>query len=80
MPDEPEPVRPENMEADNKAKVVYLERQKQWMQNKAANHSDRCSVNYKVEIARAFLGDTIYNFGELVSFRHWTRAADRRWF
>ncbi|EJF55919.1 DNA/RNA polymerase [Dichomitus squalens LYAD-421 SS1] len=60
IPDEPEPVRPENMDTDNKAKVVYLERQRQWMQNKAANHSDRCSVNYKVEIARAFLGDTIY--------------------
>ncbi|KAH9856180.1 DNA/RNA polymerase [Lenzites betulinus] len=60
VPDEPEPERPPNMEFDNKAKMVYLERQKSWMQNKAANHSDRCSINYKVEIARAFLGDTIY--------------------
>ncbi|KAI0640998.1 DNA/RNA polymerase [Trametes meyenii] len=60
VPDEPEPVRPDNMEFDNKAKAIYYERQKSWMQAKAANHSDRCSINYKVEIARAFLGDTIY--------------------
>ncbi len=53
VPDEPEPARPENMEFDNKAKTVYIERQKMWQQAKAANHSDRCSVNYKVEIARA---------------------------
>ncbi|KAI0776637.1 DNA/RNA polymerase [Trametes elegans] len=60
VPDEPEPERPENMDFDNKAKAIYLDRQKAWMQAKAANHSDRCSINYKVEIARAFLGDTIY--------------------
>ncbi|TFK81972.1 DNA/RNA polymerase [Polyporus arcularius HHB13444] len=68
VPDEPEPARPENMEFDNKAKTVYIERQKMWQQAKAANHSDRCSVNYKVEIARAFLGDTIY-FPHNVDFR-----------
>ncbi|KAI0632722.1 DNA/RNA polymerase [Trametes polyzona] len=60
VPDEPEPERPPNMEFDKKAKIVYLERYKAWQQAKAANHSDRCSINYKVEIARAFLGDTIY--------------------
>ncbi|KAI9430871.1 DNA/RNA polymerase [Lactarius indigo] len=44
--DEPEPEKtPE--ETDQKARV----------QN---NHSERCSVNYKIEIARAFLGDTFY--------------------
>lgn len=53
VPDEPEPERPPNMEFDNKAKTIYIERQKAWQQAKAANHSDRCSVNYKVEIARA---------------------------
>ena len=53
VPDEAEPQRPENLEFDNQAKSIYLERQKMWLQNKAANHSDRCSVNYKVEIARA---------------------------
>ncbi|KAI1795428.1 DNA/RNA polymerase [Ganoderma leucocontextum] len=68
VPVEPEPVRPENMDTDNKAKSVFLQRQKQWIQAKAANHSDRCSVNYKVDIARAFLGDTIY-FPHNVDFR-----------
>ncbi|OSD03827.1 DNA/RNA polymerase [Trametes coccinea BRFM310] len=68
VPDEPEPERPPNMEFDNKAKAVYIERQKAWQQAKASNHSDRCSVNYKVEIARAFLGDTIY-FPHNVDFR-----------
>ncbi|RPD76822.1 DNA/RNA polymerase [Lentinus tigrinus ALCF2SS1-7] len=68
VPDEPEPERPPNMEFDNKAKTIYIERQKAWQQAKAANHSDRCSVNYKVEIARAFLGDTIY-FPHNVDFR-----------
>lgn len=53
LPDEPEPEKPENYDVDNKAKMVYLTRQKAWQQAKAANHSDRCSVNYKVEIARA---------------------------
>ena len=53
IPDEPEPERPENYDVDQRAKIVYLERQKAWQQAKAANHSDRCSVNYKVEIARA---------------------------
>ncbi|KAI9061872.1 DNA/RNA polymerase [Trametes sanguinea] len=68
VPDEPEPERPPNMEFDNKAKTIYIERQKAWQQAKASNHSDRCSVNYKVEIARAFLGDTIY-FPHNVDFR-----------
>ncbi|KAI0753612.1 DNA/RNA polymerase [Fomes fomentarius] len=68
VPDEPEPEKPENYDVDNKAKMVYLTRQKAWQQAKASNHSDRCSVNYKVEIARAFLGDTIY-FPHNVDFR-----------
>ncbi|KAF9522502.1 hypothetical protein CPB83DRAFT_911296 [Crepidotus variabilis] len=33
---------------------------RQWSQAKANNHSDRCSVNYKIEIARTFLNDTFY--------------------
>ena len=49
----PEPERPENYETDPKARVVYLTRQKVWSEGKANNHSGRCSVNYKIEIARA---------------------------
>ncbi|KIP05682.1 hypothetical protein PHLGIDRAFT_107864 [Phlebiopsis gigantea 11061_1 CR5-6] len=58
--DQSEPEKPENMESDPKAKVEFLARHKQYMIEKANNHSDRCSTNYKIEIARAFLGDTIY--------------------
>lgn len=51
--DLPEPQKPENYETDPKARMIYLTRQRVWSENKASNHSDRCSVNYKVEIARA---------------------------
>lgn len=51
--DLPEPSKPESYESDPKARMVYLARQKAWSQGKANNHSDRCSVNYKVEISRA---------------------------
>ncbi|OAX44242.1 DNA/RNA polymerase [Rhizopogon vinicolor AM-OR11-026] len=57
--DQPEPEKPQNMN-DIKAKSVYGTRLKAYMQDRANNHSDRCSVNYKIEIARAFLGDTMY--------------------
>lgn len=56
----PEPEKPENYETDPKARSVYLLRQQSWSQGKASNHSDRCSVNYKIEIARAFLADKFY--------------------
>ncbi|PFH50361.1 hypothetical protein AMATHDRAFT_4013 [Amanita thiersii Skay4041] len=58
--DQPEPEPPENYETDLKARSVYIQRMKGYNQRKANNHSDRCSVNYKIEIARAFLGDTFY--------------------
>ena len=51
--DEPEPQKMPEMETDQKARTVFAQRQRQWMVNKANNHSDRCSVNYKIEIARA---------------------------
>ncbi|TFK37584.1 hypothetical protein BDQ12DRAFT_607612 [Crucibulum laeve] len=58
--DRSEPQIPENIATDMKAKSIYAQRQRSFIQGKANNHSDRCSVNYKIEIARAFLGDTIY--------------------
>ncbi|KAG2148047.1 hypothetical protein DEU56DRAFT_869723 [Suillus clintonianus] len=58
--DKPEPEKPANMNTDIKAKSVYGTRLKAFMQDRANNHSDRCSINYKIEIARAFLGDTMY--------------------
>ncbi|OSX56620.1 hypothetical protein POSPLADRAFT_1175011 [Postia placenta MAD-698-R-SB12] len=66
--DLPEPGRPDNIDTDPKARIIYLQRQKMHILGKANNHSDRCSVNYKIEIARAFLGDTIY-FPHNVDFR-----------
>lgn len=51
--DQPEPERPHNIETDIKAKSIYGMRLKTYAQDKANNHSDRCSVNYKIEIARA---------------------------
>lgn len=58
--DEPEPEKPDDMETDLRVKGNYLTRMKTYTQAKANNHSDRCNVNYKIEIARAFLGDTFY--------------------
>jgi DNA-directed RNA polymerase len=49
----PEPEKPENYESDPKARLVHIARQKAWSHIKANNHSDRCSVNYRIEIARA---------------------------
>ncbi|KIK64988.1 hypothetical protein GYMLUDRAFT_160261 [Collybiopsis luxurians FD-317 M1] len=63
---DPEPVLPEG--ADLKERSAYMQRLKAWTQDKANNHSDRCSVNYKIEIARTFLGDTMY-FPHNMDFR-----------
>lgn len=51
--DQPEPEKPENYDTDPKARVAYLMRHKSYAQNKSNNHSERCSTNYKIEIARA---------------------------
>ncbi len=51
--DRPEPELPPNFGTDMKEKSVYMQRQKAYNQAKANNHSERCSVNYKLEIARA---------------------------
>ncbi|KAG6329701.1 hypothetical protein ID866_9388 [Astraeus odoratus] len=58
--DKPEPEKPENYLTDVKARSIYGQRVRAYQQDKANNHSDRCNVNYKIEIARAFLGDTFY--------------------
>lgn len=51
--DQPEPEAPPNVDSDIKAKSIYIQRLKGYNQNKANNHSERCNVNYKIEIARA---------------------------
>lgn len=58
--DGPPPEKPANAETDPHARMAYLARAKKYAQDKAANHSDRCSVNYKIEIARAV---SVIHFG-----------------
>jgi DNA-directed RNA polymerase, mitochondrial len=48
-----EPEKPVDADTDPGKRSVYQQRLKGHIQAKAANHSDRCSVNYKIEIARA---------------------------
>ncbi len=50
--EEPEPEKPENFDRDPKAKTIYYARHRQYAVGKANNHSDRCNINYKIEIAR----------------------------
>ncbi|KAI0731720.1 hypothetical protein BC629DRAFT_1718248 [Irpex lacteus] len=58
--EDPEPQKPENYDSDPKARAVYVSRQKAYLEARANNHSNRCSTNYKIEIARTFLHDTFY--------------------
>lgn len=46
------PPEPPAEDADLRAKAQYTEQKKAWEQAAANNHSERCSVNYKIEIAR----------------------------
>ncbi len=50
--EEPEPEKTPEMETDQKARSIFIQRQRQWLVNKANSHADRCNVNYKIEIAR----------------------------
>jgi DNA-directed RNA polymerase, mitochondrial len=51
--DQEPPEKPENADTDMKVRSIYMQRQKAYMHGKANNHSERCNVNYKIEIARA---------------------------
>ncbi|KAG8888798.1 DNA-directed RNA polymerase [Tulasnella sp. 332] len=55
-----DPVKPENYETDLRAKTDHLTAVRRVASLKRNNHSERCSANYKVEIARAFLGEQFY--------------------
>jgi DNA-directed RNA polymerase len=65
--EEPEPEKMPEMATDQKARSIFIQRQRQWLVNKANNHSDRCSVNYKIEIARAVSLLTWFFFRLLLS-------------
>ncbi|KAF8421735.1 hypothetical protein L210DRAFT_3672398 [Boletus edulis BED1] len=51
--DKPEPEKPENYDTDVQGKSIYSQRLRSHVQDKASNHSERCSVNYKIEISCA---------------------------
>ncbi|CUA67067.1 DNA-directed RNA polymerase, mitochondrial [Rhizoctonia solani] len=61
-----EPPRPP--EDDVRAKATYLLQMKSILTDKRNNHTERCSVNYKLEVARAFVNDEFY-FPHNVDFR-----------
>ncbi|KAF8335860.1 uncharacterized protein EI90DRAFT_2992928 [Cantharellus anzutake] len=60
VPDVPDPVKPPDMDTNNAAKSRYIQEVKDAINARRNNHSERCSVNYKLEIARAFVADKFY--------------------
>ncbi|KAJ2098316.1 DNA-directed RNA polymerase, partial [Coemansia sp. S100] len=66
--DRPEPVKPEDYETNDKARIKYGMEMQEWNNNRASQHSERCDCNYKVEIARAFLNYPMY-FPHNMDFR-----------
>lgn len=63
---EPEPQRP--ADDDIKSRSAYTQRLRRWAQLRAANHSQRCDINYKLEIARSFLNERFF-FPHNMDFR-----------
>ncbi|KAF8129619.1 hypothetical protein EV363DRAFT_1495968 [Boletus edulis] len=51
--DKLEPKKLENYDTDVQAKSIYSQHLRSHVQDKASNHSERCSVNYKIEISCA---------------------------
>ncbi|KDE05915.1 hypothetical protein MVLG_03728 [Microbotryum lychnidis-dioicae p1A1 Lamole] len=60
--------KPEGLETDLRALDTYRRRIKKVLQDRRAAHSNRCDINYKLEIARAFLGEKFY-FPHNLDFR-----------
>ncbi|KAK0542748.1 DNA-directed RNA polymerase, partial [Tilletia horrida] len=58
--DVPEPERPAECDTDLASRAVYLKRLRAWVLGTAALHSKRCDINYKLEIARAYVGERFY--------------------
>ncbi|PWN45953.1 DNA/RNA polymerase [Ceraceosorus guamensis] len=65
----PEPEKPDNYDStDMSAKKEYIWKLKTWNAQRSNLHSQRCDVNYKLEIARAFIGERFY-FPHNMDFR-----------
>ncbi|TFK47151.1 DNA/RNA polymerase [Heliocybe sulcata] len=56
----PEPEKPLDWASNPKSRNVHMIRVKAYHHARGNNHSDRCSVNYKMEIARTFISDVFY--------------------
>jgi DNA-directed RNA polymerase len=65
---EEEPSKPENYDTDIKARSSYLQKMKLHNLRRLANHSQRCDVNYRLEIARAFMDEKFF-FPHNMDFR-----------
>ncbi|CAE6464323.1 unnamed protein product [Rhizoctonia solani] len=59
---------PQPTDEDPRARAKYLFQMKSILTDKRNNHGERCSVNYKLEVARAFVNDEFY-FPHNVDFR-----------
>ncbi|PWN33314.1 DNA/RNA polymerase [Meira miltonrushii] len=66
--DEEEPQRPANYDTDLSARNIFVKRYKHYQLRKYNAHSERCDINYKLEIARAYLGESFY-FPHNMDFR-----------
>lgn len=62
------PTRPADYDTNVSAKARFLADEKLGKMKRAAIHSQRCDVNYKLEIARAYLGETFF-FPHNIDFR-----------
>ena len=49
----PDPVKPENADSDEYARAMWRTEMRENVVNKRSAHSERCLVNYKLEVARA---------------------------
>lgn len=63
-----DPVPPQGIEEDIALKVKFRREKRALARRRSSQHSQRCSINYKLEIARAYLGETMY-FPHNVDFR-----------
>ncbi|CAE6461591.1 unnamed protein product [Rhizoctonia solani] len=59
---------PQPTDDDPRARATYLFKMKSILTDKRNNHGERCHVNYKLEVARAFVNDEFY-FPHNVDFR-----------
>lgn len=62
------PTRPDDYETSQVSKVAYHQAERLAKLKRDSFHAQRCSVNYKLEIARAYLGERFY-FPHNLDFR-----------